>query len=135
MACNSSILRQASDLHIGALFKEGITAENPRLPDGSDFGDAARRKALLVDIKAGHFDFLLILAHLKSGRGASEQQIRDEQAKVVGQFITERRQQSREDILLMDDFNMIPGRDVSNFHHLGGEDLMDFVSSWDLQER
>jgi len=30
---------------------------------------------------------------------------------------------------------MIPGRDVSNFHHLGGDDLMDFVSSWDLQER
>ena len=33
------------------------------------------------------------------------------------------------------DFNMIPGQDVSNFHHLGGDDLMDFVSSWDLQAR
>jgi hypothetical protein len=30
---------------------------------------------------------------------------------------------------------MIPGQDVSNFHHLGGADVMDFVSCWDLQER
>ena len=36
---------------------------------------------------------------------------------------------------MMGDFNMIPGQDVSNFHHLGGDDVMDFVSSWDLQER
>ena len=35
----------------------------------------------------------------------------------------------------MGDFNMIPGEDVSNFHHLGGDDLMNFVSSWDLQDR
>jgi endonuclease/exonuclease/phosphatase family metal-dependent hydrolase len=73
--------------------------------------------------------------HLKSGRGRAEQAIRDEQAKVIGQFITDQRTASREDILLVGDFNMIPGQDVSNFHHLGGADLMDFLSSWDLQAR
>jgi len=56
-------------------------------------------------------------------------------AKTIGQFITERRAQSREDILLLGDFNAVPGQDVNNFHHLGGEDRMDFVSSWDLQDR
>ena len=30
---------------------------------------------------------------------------------------------------------MIPGQDVSNFHHLGGPDVLDFLSSWDLQAR
>ena len=56
---------------------------------------------------------------------------------MIGQFITELRgeQNRNPDILLMGDFNMIPGQDTSNFHHLGGDDLMDFVSSWDLQER
>ena len=29
---------------------------------------------------------------------------------------------------------MIPGQDVSNFHFLGGDDLLDFISSWDLQD-
>jgi predicted extracellular nuclease len=71
--------------------------------------------------------------HLKSGRGTKEQKIRDDQAKVIGQFIKELREKSREDILLLGDFNMIPGQDVSNFHHLGGDDLMNFLSSWDLQ--
>lgn len=37
--------------------------------------------------------------------------------------------------LLVGDFNMIPGQDVSNFHHLGGDDLIDFRSSWDLRSR
>tara|TARA_R110002050_G_C8918661_1_gene511275 strand:- start:646 stop:945 length:300 start_codon:yes stop_codon:yes gene_type:complete len=35
----------------------------------------------------------------------------------------------------MGDFNMIPGQDVSNFYHLGGDNIMDFVSCWDLQDR
>ncbi len=131
----SCVLPQQSDLNLGVLYKQGITAENPRLLEGSDLNDARRRKALLVDMKVGKFDFLLMVVHLKSGRGSSDQKIRDEQAKVIGQFITDKRNQSREDILLVGDFNMIPGEDVSNFHHLGGDDLMNFLSSWDLQER
>ncbi len=132
---DSTILPQANDLNIGVLYKRGITAANPRLLPGSDLGDPARRQAFIVDMQVGKFDFMLIVVHLKSGRGANEQIIRDEQAKIIGNFITERRALSREDILLMGDFNMIPGQDVSNFHHLGGKDLMDFVSSWDLQDR
>ncbi|MCH7919519.1 MAG: GMP synthase [Planctomycetes bacterium] len=131
----SSIIPQANKLNIGVLFKEGVTAKNPRLMDGSDLGDNKKRKAFMVDVKVGKFDFLLIAVHLKSSRGANPQAIRDEQAKVIGKFITDRRKQSRDDILLVGDFNMIPGQDVSNFHHLGGDDLMDFLSSWDLQAR
>jgi exonuclease III len=132
---NSVILPQENDLNIGVLFKEGITATNPRFLGGSDLGDTRRRKALIVDMKVGKYDFMLIVVHLKSGRSKPDQMIRDEQAKVIGEFITARREVSREDILLVGDFNMIPGQDVSNFHHLGGEDLMDFISSWDLQDR
>ena len=131
----SSILPQHGDLHLGVLFKEGITAQNPRFLDGSDLGLPERRRAFMVDMKVGRFDFLLMVVHLKSGRRATDQQLRDEQAKVIGEFITQRRAQSRDDILLVGDFNMIPGQDVSNFHHLGGEDLMDFLSSWDLPDR
>ncbi|MEM6613085.1 MAG: endonuclease/exonuclease/phosphatase family protein [Cyanobacteria bacterium P01_C01_bin.72] len=131
----SIMLPQESDLNIGVLFKKGVEASNPRFIDGSDLNDSSRRKALVVEMKIGKFDFLLIAVHLKSGRGSNEQKIRDEQCKVIGQFITDLRAESREDILLMGDFNMIPGEDVSNFHHLGGNDLMNFLSSWDLQAR
>jgi exonuclease III len=132
---NSVMLPQPGDLNIGVLFKEGIEAGEPRFIEGSDLGDPEKRKALAVKMKVGKFDFLLIGVHLKSGRDAANQAIRDRQCKVIGDFITELRANSREDILLTGDFNMIPGQDVSNFHHLGGDDIMDFLSSWDLQDR
>ena len=132
----SVMLQQTSDLNIGVLFKKGVKAKNPRFIDNSDLGDSGRRKALVVDMKIGKFDFILIAVHLKSGRASKEQKIRDEQCKVIGKFITDLRDvEKREDVLLMGDFNMIPGEDVSNFHHLGGDDIMNFVSSWDLQAR
>jgi exonuclease III len=132
---HSVMLPQASDLNIGVLFKDGVEAGDPEFIAGSDLGDANKRKAFSVHMKVGKFDFLLIGVHLKSGRRATEQAIRDDQCKIIGSFITEFRANRREDILLMGDFNMIPGQDVSNFHHLGGDDVMDFLSSWDLQDR
>ena len=126
---DSVMLQQTSDLNIGVLFKNGVQAGVPEFIPGSDLGDPNKRKAFSVKMKVGKFDFLLIAVHLKSGRGAPEQAIRDEQCKVIGDFITNFRANKREDILLMGDFNMIPGQDVSNFHHLGGNDIMDFVSS------
>jgi exonuclease III len=131
----TSIIPQNRNLHVGVLFKNGITAQNPQFIPGSDLGDDRKRQAFVVEMKVGKFDFLLIVVHLKSGRSAENQEIRDEQAKIIAQFIQERLDQRREDILLVGDFNMIPGQDVSNFHHLGGDDVMDFLSSWDLQDR
>jgi exonuclease III len=131
----SVMLQQASNLNIGVLFKKGVQATNPRFIDNSDLGDPSKRKAMVVDMKIGKFDFILITVHLKSGRGRTEQKFRDDQCKVIGEFITDLRDNSREDILLLGDFNMIPGEDVSNFHHLGGDDVMNFLSSWDLQAR
>ena len=135
VAYDTVLLPQDNKLNVGVLFKEGVTAQNPRFIPDSDLNDVRRRKALVVDMKIGRFDFTLIVVHLKSGRGKNEQEIRDEQCKVIGNFITDLRANRREDILLMGDFNMIPGQDVSNFHHLGGDDVMDFLSSWDLQAR
>ncbi len=129
------LLLQPGDLNIAVLHKEGTSVTNPRLIDGSDGGDPLRRKAVVFDVKIGQFDFILIGVHLKSGRGAGEQKVRDDQCKAIGAWIATQRAQSNEDILLVGDFNMIPGQDVSNFHHLGGDDLMDFLSSWDLQAR
>lgn len=132
----SVMLAQASDLNMGILFKKGVEVTNPRFIENSDLGDPRKRKAFVTNVKIGKFDFILIAVHLKSGRGRTEQRTRDEQCKIIGQFITDLRDlHSREDIVLMGDFNMIPGEDVSNFHHLGSDDIMNFLSSWDLQSR
>lgn len=124
-------------MHIGVIFKEGVEVNNPELMVNSDLNNPAYRKAFLCDVIIGKFSFKLIGVRLKSGRGFEEQKIRDEQCKVIGQHIKNIRGNGdrNPDILLMGDFNMIPGQDISNFHFLGGDDMMDFISSWDLQER
>lgn len=136
--CEAKILQQNSDLNIGILHKTGVSVQNLRFVPGSDLGNPDYRQAIVADVQIGSFRAVLIGVHLKSSRGGNFQAIRDAQCKVIGDFIADLRQTAglkRRTILLMGDFNMIPGQDVSNFHHLGGEDLMDFVSCWDLQER
>jgi endonuclease/exonuclease/phosphatase family metal-dependent hydrolase len=125
-------------LHIGILHKTGIAVTNMGLIEGSQGDYASGRRALVADLRAGKLDAHLIGVHLKSGRDAPEQRIRDSQCRRIGDYITAFRASRANDrrmILLLGDYNMIPGQDVSNFHHLGGDDLMDFVSCWDLQER
>jgi exonuclease III len=132
---HSALKEQSGKLHIGVLYKDGVVASNPQLIEGSDLGDPNKRKAFVLDLKIGKFDFSIVVVHLKSGRSLANQKIRDEQAKVIFSFIEAYRANGREDIILTGDFNMIPGQDISNFHFLGGDDVMDFLSSWDLQER
>lgn len=124
-------------MHIGVLFKKGVEISNVELLQGSDLANPGYRKAFLCDVVLGKFSTKLIGVHLKSGRTLENQKVRDEQCKVIGEYIKNLRggPDRNPDVLLMGDFNMIPGQDISNFHLLGGDDIMDFVSSWDLQER
>lgn len=126
------------NIHIGFLHKQGIEVDNLELIPGSEGDDDGGRQALLADVECGKFKAKIIGVHLKSGRDGPEQRIRDSQCKIIGAKIAEIRSTpglTQRTIMLMGDFNMIPGQDVSNFHHLGGDDIMDFVSCWDLQDR
>lgn len=135
---DTTILPQPGGLHIGFLHKKGVEVKNPTLVLGSEGSYTNGRRAISVDVKMGKFSAHLLGVHLKSGRDKPEQQLRDTQCVAIGNYLTTLRNTpgfKRKTLLLMGDFNMIPGQDVSNFHHLGGDDLMDFVSSWDLQDR
>lgn len=130
-------LTNHNPMHIGVIYKDGIEVSNVELMEGSDLNESKHRKAFLCDVEIGKFSFKLIGVHLKSGREVKNQKIRDKQCKVIGDYIKNLRgdDDRNPDVLLMGDFNMIPGQDISNFHFLGGDDIMNFVSSWDLQER
>lgn len=136
---NYTILPQSNgNIHIGFLHKKGVEVSNVNFVPGSQGTYTMGRQAIQAEVKIGKFKATVIGVHLKSGRGASKQKKRDSQCKKIGAHITKLRKTpglTKRTILLMGDFNMIPGQDVSNFHHLGGDDLMDFVSCWDLQDR
>jgi len=141
IACSGVVVEQPEGnppLHIGILYKDGVEIKNLHLIDGTEGDYASGRKAIAADIRVGKLDLHLIGVHLKSGREAPDQKLRDGQCRKIGDYITAFRANPANDrrmIMLLGDYNMIPGQDVSNFHHLGGDDLMDFVSCWDLQER
>lgn len=135
---DTTILAQEGKLHIGFLHKPGVEVEKVRFVEGSEGDYENGRKAIAIDVSIGKFRAVVVGVHLKSGRKKPEQDLRDSQCKVIGEFLTNLRETpgyKTRALLLLGDFNMIPGQDVSNFHHLGGDDLMDFVSSWDLQDR
>lgn len=128
-----------SHLNIGFLHKPAIEVTNPRFIAGSEGTYQGGRQAFAVDVRCGsRFKAVVIGVHLKSGREKDNQDKRDSQCKVIGNWIDQTHATpgyKQHAILLMGDFNMIPGQDVSNFYHLGGDDVMDFASSWDLQDR
>lgn len=136
---NRTILPQPdSSLNIGYLHKPEVAVTNPRFIPGSQGDVADGRLALAVDMQMGKFRGIVVGVHLKSGRDKGDQTLRDSQCKVIGDWLSTVRDTpglGHRTLVLMGDFNMIPGQDVSNFHHLGGADVMDFVSSWDLQDR
>lgn len=136
---NRTIIPQPNGfIHIGFLHKEGISVSNAQLIAGSEGTYNNGRQAMRIDVSVGKFKAIVLGVHLKSGRDRPEQQMRDSQCQFIGDYITQLRDTpglKTRTILLMGDFNMIPGQDVSNFHHLGGDDIMDFVSCWDLQDR
>ena len=78
---HSAIIPQTNKLKIGLLYKAGVSVEHVRLLEGSDGGDPDRRKAFIANITVGKFDFQLIVVHLKSGRGVTEQKFRDKQCQ------------------------------------------------------
>ncbi len=121
---------------IAVIAKCGITMTNPRLVPGSDDGNPRLRKALAVDVQIGQFDFLLIVVHLKADRGTTAHRTRDRQAKAIATFIrNETQSAAQKDVLLLGDYNMIPGQDISNFHELSPTGFLDFISSHDLREQ
>ena len=136
---NFTVLPQPKgNIHIGFLHKEGIDVDNAQLIEDSEGDYVDGRRAMRLDVSVGKFKAIIIGVHLKSGRARDEQKVRDSQCKFIGNYLTDLREtpgMGTRTLLLMGDFNMIPGQDVSNFHHLGGDDLMDFVSCWDLQDR
>ena len=132
MDSNQSGLQQ-----IGVLFKDrpNISVTNRRAIPGSDDGQPERnRKAYAFDVRIRNFDFILIAVHLKSGRGNTERNIRSRQAAAIAAFIrNEVDTKPEKDVLVMGDYNMVPGQDAVNFAELSpgppNNELLRYISS------
>ena len=122
---------------IAVLFKDSsdISVSNRRAVPGSDDGQPDRlRKAWAFDVKVRNFDFLLIAVHLKSGRGNAERATRNRQTRAIARFIRQETSNTDEkDVLVVGDYNMVPGQDAQNFNSLSpgsaNHEFLRFISS------
>ncbi len=127
-------VNQAVQQDIAVIHKCDVSVENPRLVPDSNDGNNHLAQALAVDVQVGAFDFLLIVVHLQAGRGATQRSTRHRQAQAIARFISsETDGQAEQDVLLVGDYNMIPGQDIGNFHNLSPNGFLDFISSHDLR--
>jgi endonuclease/exonuclease/phosphatase family metal-dependent hydrolase len=121
---------------IVVLFKDrpDISVTNRRPIPGSDDNQPDRnRKAYAFDVKVRNFDFLLIAVHLKSGRNNPDRNIRSRQASAIAAFIKhEVETKPEKDVLVMGDYNMVPGQDAINFDELSpgpsNNELLRYIS-------
>lgn len=123
---------QTPSLKLAILHKVGVEVSTPVLIPGSDDNNTNLRKALAVDVRIGEFDFLLINVHLKAGRGPTPRSVRDRQCTAIAAFIAQRTSGPEQDVLVVGDYNMIPGEDQSNFLNLNPTNSLRFVSTEDL---
>jgi endonuclease/exonuclease/phosphatase family metal-dependent hydrolase len=126
------LLDQSASQNIAVLHKCSVGIGNPRLIPGSDDGNSGLRKALAVDVRIGEFDFLLITVHMKASRGPGPRSVRDNQAAAIATFIGSETSGAEKDVLLIGDYNMIPGEDDSNFSAMSPGGFLKFISSEDL---
>jgi endonuclease/exonuclease/phosphatase family metal-dependent hydrolase len=121
---------------IAVLFKDSpeISVDNRRAIPGSDDGNPDLRKAFAFDVKVRNFDFLLIAVHLKSGRKNPQRLIRNRQTTAIANFIRNATSNTNEkDVLVVGDYNMIPGPDSQSFSNLSpgpaSNEFLKFISS------
>ncbi|HYX71793.1 MAG TPA: endonuclease/exonuclease/phosphatase family protein [Nitrososphaera sp.] len=130
---------QTSTQSLALLFKDGVEVADDQLIEGSDDNNSALRKALAARVRIRRFDFILILVHMKSARGNEERATRTRQARAIAGFITDATSGNEKDVLLIGDYNMIPGDDDVNFQAISpgpnNNEFLRFVSTESLSGR
>jgi endonuclease/exonuclease/phosphatase family metal-dependent hydrolase len=128
---------QTAHQNIALIFKTSVEVTDDELVLHSDADQSSLRKALKANVRIGNFDFILIAVHMKSSRDATSRQTRTRQARALANFIRNSIDSSSErDVLVVGDYNMIPGEDQVNFSTMSpgpnSNEFLRFISSESL---
>ncbi len=133
------ILNQSAGQNIAILFKDTVAVSNVQLIPGSDDNNNRLRRALAANVRVGQFDFILIGVHMKASRPADDrtaQPTRTRQARTIANFIRRETRGVEKDVLVIGDYNMIPGEDNVNFSAMspgrGRNEFLRYISTESL---
>lgn len=117
---------------IAIVYKCDVELTSHGLLAGSDLDKQGYRSAVVAHMRVVNFDFALVGLHLKAGRGSSNRALRNQQNAYISGFIQGVLLTGEQDVLVVGDYNMIPGRDNENFASLNADGSLRIVSSEDL---
>jgi exonuclease III len=125
------LIRQSARQSIAIIHRCAVTVANPELIPGSNLNRTGLRSALRVDVSADEFDFALITVHQKAGRSSGDREDRTNQNEIVAAYVKDEilAATDEEDILIVGDYNMIPGDDDDNFDALNPDGHLRFIST------
>jgi exonuclease III len=139
---NLSFRHQTATQSIVILSKTAVSVTNPRLIAGSNDGNPGLRKALAANVKIGQFDFILIGVHMKANRPGNTsnpndpQRVRTREAQAIANFIRTATQGAEKDVMVVGDYNMVPGEDDVNFRAMspgtGSNEFLRYISTESL---
>ncbi len=120
--------------NLAILAKTGVQIADAQLIEGSELGEEpSSRKAITAKVRIRNFDFIVIGVHLKSGRTGPDRSQRTRQCQALAKFIASATQGGEKDVLVLGDYNMVPGQDLVNFEAMDPNGFLWFVSTEALQ--
>ena len=118
--------------NIVLLAKKGVTVTNVRGIPGSNLGIDRLRMAYCADVRVGKFDFILVAVHLKSKLTDAEfpntVATRNRQAAAISDYLRKRTAGKEKDVLIVGDYNMVPGEDDVTFRTLNVYGELRFIA-------
>lgn len=92
--------------HIGFVYKCAIETSGSGKINGSDLSQRGYREAIYMNAKAGNFDFMLVGAHLKAGKGEEAQTERSRQLDFVANRSEKAASSGEKDIIVTGTLNI-----------------------------
>lgn len=118
--------------NIVVLAKKGVSVTNVRPIPGTNLGIDRLRAAYCADVRVGKFDFILVAVHLKSKLTDNEfpntVATRNRQAAAISDYLRKRTAGKEKDVLIVGDYNMVPGEDDVTFRTLNVYGELRFIA-------
>ncbi|HRJ26567.1 MAG TPA: hypothetical protein PLO61_03535 [Fimbriimonadaceae bacterium] len=132
----STFAEQRERQNIVLFVREGVQVTNVKPIPGSNDGQSDLRMAYSARVKVGNFDSLVVAVHNKSKRVRDGREdtsgIRNRQTAAIWKFVKQE-MGSDPDVMIIGDYNMVPGEDDVNFRSLNPEGKLEILSQPSLK--
>ena len=109
-------IQELAKQEISIIYHCDVSLLHPIVIQGSNLGKDGYRNIIAAHVKIDNFDFVIVGLHLKSSRGPENRDYRTSQRRYLSGYIQGIYHSGEKDVVIVGDYNMIPGEDEENFN-------------------